>query len=142
MKLSKTSTQAILALSFLAEQTAEQFIQARQVAAHLSVPTDSALKILQALARQDLVQSQLGRSGGYRLSRPADQISIAAVVEAVDGSIHNRMRLPVAGEGLGSELLFLQNLCDRGADALRGLLEQTTVADLYRARVGEELVGA
>ena len=59
MKLSKSSAQAVLAMAFLAEQPTGSVIQARQVGGHLGIPTDSALKILQVLARHGLLASQL-----------------------------------------------------------------------------------
>lgn len=134
MKLSKTSTQAALALTFLAGQAPEQFTQARQVGVHLGIPTDSALKILQTLARQGLIQSQLGRTGGYRLGEPADRITLASVIEAMDGSIHSRMRLPVVRDGLAHELAQLQGLCDRAAQCLVEHFSGTTIADLCRVK--------
>lgn len=136
MKLSKTSTQAALALTFLAVQEPEPFIQARQVGVHLGIPTDSALKILQALARQGLIQSQLGRAGGYRLGQPADRITLATVIEAMDGSIHSRMRLPVVRDELAHELSQLQSLCDRVAQCLVEHFTGTTIADLCRVKSG------
>ena len=52
---SREKAQTALALAFLAEQESDTVVQARQVAAHLGIPTDSALKILQTLARQELI---------------------------------------------------------------------------------------
>lgn len=119
-------------MAFLAEQASDQFIQARQVGVHLGVPTDSALKVLQALARHGLIQSQLGRSGGYRLSRPADLITIAQVVEAVRGPIQGRAHLSTSDNKLTREIDILQGLCDKAAITLRAEFDRLTVADLRR----------
>lgn len=133
MKLSKTSAQAALALAFLAEQEADAVVQARQVAAHLGIPTDSALKILQTLARQELILSQLGRSGGYRLHKPAASVTLAQIVEAIDGPISGTMRLDARREGTAGSMDLLQSVCEQAATRLREELSRTTVADLARS---------
>ena len=133
MKLSKTSAQAALALTFLAEQERGVVVQARQVAAYLGIPTDSALTILQVLARQELILSQLGRTGGYRLHKPADQITLAHIVEAIDGPISGSMRLSSNHARSTGSLELLQSICDEAATTLRQQLSRTTVADLVRS---------
>lgn len=131
MKLSKTSAQAALALAFLADQPSGAIVQARHIATHLGIPTDSALKILQVLARQEIIASQLGRTGGYRLHRVPQDISLAQIVEAIDGPISGAMRLD-AREPVVASVMLLQSVCDQAAARLREELGRTTVADLAR----------
>ncbi|MCC7193137.1 MAG: Rrf2 family transcriptional regulator [Phycisphaeraceae bacterium] len=133
MKLSKTSAHAALALAFLADQPAGVVIQARHIATHLGIPTDSALKILQVLARQEIIISQLGRTGGYRLHRQPQEISLAQIVEAIDGPINGSMRLD-SREAIAASVNLLQSVCDQAASRLREELSRTTVADLVRCK--------
>ncbi len=133
MKLSKTSAHAALALAFLADQPAGVVIQARHIATHLGIPTDSALKILQVLARQEIIISQLGRTGGYRLHRQPQEISLAQIVEAIDGPINGSMRLD-SRESIAASVNLLQSVCDQAASRLREELSRTTVADLVRCK--------
>lgn len=130
MKLSKTSTLAALAVAHLSTRQNEGFIQARQVADYLHIPTDSALKVLQALARRGLIASQLGRSGGYRLDREPADVTLRQIVEAVEGPIE--AEVPVNGDdnGLTSSITQLRKACNRVANAVRTELDRTTVADL------------
>ena len=51
----------------------------------IHVPTVS--KILGALARADLLASQRGINGGFTLNRSADEVTVAGIIEAVDGPI-------------------------------------------------------
>jgi len=53
--------------------------------AHLPVPTVS--KLMRILAREGLLDSQRGVKGGYRLARPPEEISLAAIVSALEGPI-------------------------------------------------------
>ena len=131
MKLSKTSAHAALALAFLAGRDDGGPTQARQVAEHLGIPTDSALKILQTLARNRLIQSQLGRAGGYRFHRLASEISLVEVVEATDGPIAAHMPVPSPQQrDLAPGLGLLETACERAAEGLRDTLGGYTVADL------------
>jgi FeS assembly SUF system regulator len=53
--------------------------------AHLETPTVS--KLLKSLAQAGLVDSFRGSAGGYRLARPAETISLIAIVEAIEGPL-------------------------------------------------------
>ena len=140
MKLSKTSTHAALAVAFLAERNDGRHIQARQVAEHLGIPTDSALKNLQALVRGQIVRSQLGRAGGYVLARPADQITLLQIVEAIDGPV--TADTPMRHHpGLEPRLALLRAVCQRATDQARHELSRHTVADLALVAPGDPIGG-
>ncbi len=130
MKLSKTSAHAAVAVAFLASRSSEaansQPIQARQIAEHLKIPTDSALKILQCLVRHRIIQSQLGRSGGYFLNRDPQEVTLLQIIEAVDGPIVGDVPLH---DGTRT-VRMLGKICNRIADQLREDLGQQTVAEL------------
>lgn len=133
MKLSKTSAQAALAMAFLSSQTTGELVQARTVGEYLSIPTDSALKILQSLARRGLILSQLGRSGGYRLHRPPEQVSLLEIVEAIEGPISADIRLTVSDPALTAGVELLQHICDDAAAYSRQKLRSVKLSDLASA---------
>ncbi|MEO0587872.1 MAG: Rrf2 family transcriptional regulator [Planctomycetota bacterium] len=89
MRLSKASMYAALALRHLIDIQSDgsQPVQARHVAEHLGIPTDSALKVLQSLSRGGLLQSTLGRRGGYRPAAGAAEATLLRIVELMDGPI-------------------------------------------------------
>jgi Rrf2 family protein len=131
VKLSKTATQAALALAYLAQQSeAKLSTRAKDVAEHLKIPLDSALKVLQALVRQNLLASQLGRSGGYRLELEPEQVTLLQIVEAVDGPLGTRLPLGHADEHLADPLAKLAELCETSVQGIRSTLDTLTVADL------------
>ncbi len=116
---------------FLSDRDDDCLTQARQVAEHLGVPTDSALKVLQALVRHDVLRSQLGRSGGYHLHRGAQDVTLLQIIEAIDGPLGVEMPLPVhedvrwspAGERL-------HDICDQVVQHTRDCLAAMTLAQL------------
>ena len=60
---------------------------AMELADATGLPTPTVSKILAALAREGVLLSQPGVKGGYRLSRPAAEISVADIISALDGPI-------------------------------------------------------
>lgn len=58
-----------------------------ELAARTRIAQPMAGKILKALAREGLLVSQRGAKGGYRLARPASSITVAEVIESLDGPI-------------------------------------------------------
>lgn len=130
MKLSKTSALAALAMTFLARQNNSTVTQARQVAEHLDIPLDSALKILQCLARHRLIDSQLGRGGGYRLTKTPDQVNLLQIVEAIDGPLDVGVSLYGPTDQLAASTNMLDTICHQVALRVRDQLAAVTVASL------------
>lgn len=86
--LSQKAKYAIKALLVLARaQEEDRLVQARDVSADQNIPKKFLDLIFFELRRHGLVQSTRGREGGYSLARPAAEISIAAIVRAVDGPL-------------------------------------------------------
>lgn len=83
----KKTDYALLALSFLATEGSERLVGPREIAQRFEIPAELLAKVMQTLARHHLVLSVAGPTGGYRLARPAIEISIGDVVEAVDGPL-------------------------------------------------------
>jgi Rrf2 family protein len=86
LRLSKKADYALLALRYLAgERTG--VASTRTISERFHIPSELLAKILQQLARNGLVAADRGVHGGYHLARPADAISIADVVQTIDGPI-------------------------------------------------------
>jgi Rrf2 family transcriptional regulator, iron-sulfur cluster assembly transcription factor len=85
MIYSATTEYAVRALAHMATLPTGQRILARDLAAATGVPRQFLGKILHRLARLGLLDSAKGRGGGFRFLRPPEQISLAEVVESVEG---------------------------------------------------------
>lgn len=81
--LSRSSEYAIRALTFLAQHQRDgRHYLARDMAEQLGIPAPFLGKVLQPLVTRGILHSQRGRSGGFRLDRPAAQILLVHIVEA------------------------------------------------------------
>jgi FeS assembly SUF system regulator len=85
IRMSKLTDYAIVLLAHLARS--ERTLTAQELASRSKVPLPTVSKLCKELSRAGLVISHRGRHGGYGLARTADQISVAEVVEALEGPI-------------------------------------------------------
>ncbi|MEM1166759.1 MAG: Rrf2 family transcriptional regulator [Planctomycetota bacterium] len=84
MKLSKRSVYGLQAAVRLARRNGSSYLQSREIAEHEKLPAKFLESILLALRSAELLESKVGAGGGYRLARPADQITIAQLLDALD----------------------------------------------------------
>ena len=87
LRLSKKADYALLAMRHLAAHADEGAVSARELAEAYDIPSELLAKVLQKLVRRRLLASHHGIRGGYGLSRPAASISVADVIQAVDGPL-------------------------------------------------------
>ncbi|HQT42396.1 MAG TPA: SUF system Fe-S cluster assembly regulator [Halothiobacillus sp.] len=85
LKISRMSDYAIVLLTALAHSNAQSNARALADTTQLTLPTVG--KLLKTLSAQGLLISQQGRNGGYRLARSTESISLADIIEAIDGPI-------------------------------------------------------
>src|SRR6202171_1870947 len=99
MKLTRSSSYAIHALVFMATEKRNRPVASHHIAAARGIPERFLLKVLKPLVSARVLFSIKGPNGGYRLSRPAAEISLLEVLEAVDGPV--RGQAPFTEEGNG-----------------------------------------
>ena len=88
LRLSKKADYALLAMRHLAAQARSRApLSARELAEAYDIPPELLAKVLQRLVRARLLVSHQGIRGGYGLGRPAAAISVADVIQAVDGPL-------------------------------------------------------
>ena len=82
--ISKTGVHATLALAFLSRLEPGAFAGAAQIAEEVGAPRNYLGKLLKQLAETGLLESQKGFGGGFRLSRPAEKITLYDVLEPIE----------------------------------------------------------
>ena len=85
LRLSKKADYALMAVKHLALTRVAPSASAREIAEQYDIPIELMAKVLQRLVRAGLLQSTQGTRGGYTLSRSAASISVADVIQAIDG---------------------------------------------------------
>jgi len=113
-------------------------VQIRVISERQLIPARYLEQIFQRLRRADLVTSKRGPGGGYTLSRPATEISLREVVEAVEGSFADVVPMnggkPAEGEAYRPDFLWVP-LAHRIAEALAETTIETLCRDAAEAEV-------
>jgi FeS assembly SUF system regulator len=86
LRLSKKADYALIAMKHLA-QKGDRSTSAREIAEQYGIPIELMAKVLQRLVRTRLLLSTQGTRGGYTLGRGASTISVADVIQAIDGPL-------------------------------------------------------
>lgn len=128
MRLSARVDYALRATAELAAAQAPRTVD--QLSAEQKIPAKYLESILGELRRGGLLRSQRGPDGGYRLARPAAQISIADVIRALDGELANvRGSRPEDLRYFGAATA-LQEVWIALRASERAILEKVTLADV------------
>ena len=87
LRLSKKADYALMAMKHLAMRPDAVSASAREIAEQYDIPIELMAKVLQQLARRGLLASLQGTRGGYRLARASSGISVADIIQAIDGPL-------------------------------------------------------
>jgi Rrf2 family protein len=114
-------------------------VKGERIAQAQEIPLKFLENILGDLRQAGVVRSQRGVEGGYWLARPADQVTVAEVVRAVEGPIANV-------RGIGPEQVEYAGSAERLREVwiavranLRAVLEHVTIADLADGELPESI---
>lgn len=110
-------------------------VKAEDIATAQDIPLNFLLGILRELRNSHLVRSQRGREGGYALSRPGEQITLADVIRAVDGPLANVRDMSLSQLSYPGAAASLRDVWMAVRGSLREVLETVTVADLAAGRL-------
>ncbi len=86
-KLSKKADYGLIAVKHLAMHRNEHACSANEIAEEYGISTTLMAKVLQKLARENVVAAKHGSSGGYQLAKEPKQISALDVITAIDGPV-------------------------------------------------------
>ena len=129
MKLSRTVSYGVRAALQLAENESSAPVPCSRLASEGEMPERFLLQILRMLVTHGILKSTRGVDGGYSLSRPADQISLLEVIEAIDGPLDSEGQLLLA-EGPGDAEKKLQTALQQVTDTARRQLKAITLSQL------------
>lgn len=139
MKVSHRATYGILAAVDLAMNGKEVPIQARTIARRQSIPVRFLEQVLHAMKKAGLVDSTRGAQGGYLLLRAPSELSVADLLEALDGPVfHDASHNNGTGQSRRDtrEQLLLGAVWEKVHQAERGVLSAITIDQLVeRQRV-------
>ena len=136
MNLSRRTDYAVRAAIDLALEGHDGLVQLREIAARQAIPEKYLEQLLRALKTAGVVVATRGSRGGYQLSRPAEQISLLSVFEAVEGPIQGE-ESPDDSQSAAS---VVQECWDEMTAGLKAQFARVSIAELagrYRGRLDQ-----
>lgn len=118
---------AVLHLAAVGEDHPSQTVG--EIAATTLVPPGYLSKVLQSLSRSGLIVSQRGMGGGFRLKKPAREMSIYEVIQAVD-PVERIRTCPLGLEAHGTNLCPLHRRLDEAMALIENQFRATNIAEL------------
>ena len=126
--LSQTTEYALRAMSCLAYMP-EGLVSTSQLADVTKVPMNYLAKVLQSLAKANLITGRRGVGGGYRLARPPQEISLLDVINSID-PIEPITECPLKLENHSGRLCPLHSRLDQAARAMIERFEGISLHDM------------
>jgi len=132
-RINKLTDYAVVLLVDMAR--AQRTRSAQQIAADTGVPLPTVSKVMKLLARDGLVVSTRGAGGGYGLGRPVEDITVADMIQAVEGPIALTSCVETAEEDCGIESLCpMHGHWNRVNRAVHTALSGVTLAEMAADR--------
>jgi len=123
ISITSKSRYAVVAMAELA-RSGDKPVPVKELAERREIPDQFLEQLFSTLRRAGLLTSHRGSKGGYTLARPAAEITVLEVVQALDGKV-------------GQEADEAGGIWADGVEALRGVFSETTIADI-ESREAEE----
>ncbi|MCK5453178.1 MAG: Rrf2 family transcriptional regulator [Calditrichia bacterium] len=87
LRISKKMEYALMGLLHMSHKDWRELTTAKELAQSYNIPPELMGKVLQNLAKHNLIESMQGVKGGYRLVRSIDQVKLSDVITAVEGPL-------------------------------------------------------
>jgi Rrf2 family protein len=135
MRVSAKSDYALRALIELASTTDGSPVSAEELGKLQGIPHGFLQAILADLRRAGLVMSQRGQSGGWRMARSPDSVTVADVIRAVDGPLVSVYGLRPEAVEYNDSAEVLQHVWIAARSSLREVFEQVSIRALADHRL-------
>jgi Rrf2 family protein len=139
MRISAKADYAVRAAVELAAAAGDKPVKAERIATAQSIPLNFLENILGELRHSGIVRSHRGAEGGFRLAKPAEEITIADVIRAVEGPLASVRGGPPEQSAYTGASEALPRVWIAVRANLRAVLENVTVADVAGGKIPKQV---
>ncbi|WP_121254366.1 RrF2 family transcriptional regulator [Nocardioides ferulae] len=139
MRVSAKSDYALRALIEMAGRADGRAVSAEELGRLQDIPHGFLQAILADLRRAGVVISQRGQSGGWRMARPAGDVSVADVIRAVDGPLVSVYGLRPEAVSYNESAEVLQHVWIAARHSLRDVFERVSIQQLADGELPENV---
>jgi Rrf2 family protein len=135
MRVTAKSDYALRALIEIARRGDRRPVSAEEIGRLQDIPHGFLQAILADLRRAGVLVAQRGQSGGWRMARDAEEVTVADVIRAVDGPLVSIYGLRPEAVEYNESAAVLQHVWIASRHSLRDVLEKVTVRQLAEGRL-------
>jgi Rrf2 family protein len=135
MRISAKADYAVRATVELAAADGDKPVKAERIATAQGIPLNFLENILGELRHAGIVRSHRGADGGFRLARPATEVTVADVIRAVEGPLASVRGGPPEDAEYAGAATALPRVWIAVRANLRRVVEQVTIADVANSKL-------
>jgi Rrf2 family protein len=139
MRISAKADYAVRAVVELAAAEGDKPVKAERVATAQEIPLNFLENILGELRHAGIVRSHRGAEGGFRLAKPADQLTVADVIRAVEGPLASVRGGPPEDASYDGAASSLPRVWIAVRANLRRVMEEVTIADIASSELPDSV---
>jgi Rrf2 family protein len=139
MRISAKADYAVRAVAELAADHGEKPVKAERIANAQGIPLNFLENILGELRHAGIVRSHRGAEGGFRLAKPADQLTVADVIRAVEGPLASVRGGPPEDASYDGAASSLPRVWIAVRANLRRVMEEVTIADIASSELPDSV---
>ena len=127
MRISRSTGYALVAVGYIAQNYKEGAVLAARVSREYNIPLEYLLKILQQLVRANVLRSKRGPRGGFFLARPAEEITMLEIIEAVEGPLMSHMQLAEQTNNAPFSIK-MERVCEKAISEIKSIYEKAKLS--------------
>ena len=131
MKIGLDVEYAFIAMVYVAQHSKDGLIKARTISKTYDIPHKFFLKVVQKLAKANVLKSRRGLRGGFTLAKPSNEITILEIIEAIRGPFEQITLLSQQGNN-APFAVKMEQVCNDAADKAKSRLQKATLSKMIR----------
>jgi Rrf2 family protein len=131
MKLSKPVTYGMIAMGHIAKQADGYWVTSEELAQEFDMPKEFLQKIMNQYVRAGILLAKRGPQGGFSLAKPAKEISLLEIIEAVEGPGNNFHGIAEQAKKQRFAVK-MEVICTAAADQGMVILKKAKLSDLVK----------
>lgn len=131
MKISKTTGYALVSAGYIARHCQEGLVLASIISKQCDIPLSYLLKVLEQLVKANILRSKKGPRGGFTLARPAEDITILEIIEAIEGPMFDHIQLADQTNN-ESFILKMEKVCQSATEKVRKLYSKAMLSEMLK----------
>ena len=141
MQITRSEEYGLKGVLFLAKQPPEKITLVSEISKEQNIPETFLAKIFQRLSKVGVLRSIRGSKGGFSLGKPAKEITMKEVIEALEGPIALNRCLRREGECKEEKGCPLHQVWEKAQQRILDILDKTTMEDLIKGVIRNERRG-